>query len=110
MPHSYVFSGVPRRGDAEVRPSVDGCVRSGLSVRAARATRSTSADALVFFDSCRAGVVELLELGAGMDVIEHTIEAYPLDRDAKDALWLWAIARPTRPASFARFACREGGT
>jgi len=98
MPHPYVFSAGLRRRDAQDPPSVDGCVRSGLSARAARAKRSTRADAVVFFDCCRAGIAELLEIGAGMDVVEQTIDAYPLDRGARDALWLWAIARRTRTA------------
>jgi len=55
----------------------------------------SSADPPICFDSCRAAIAELLKLDARTDIVEHTIDAYPLDRDAKDALWLWAIGRRT---------------
>jgi hypothetical protein len=50
------------------------------------------------FDSCRAAITALLELDPRTEVVEHTIEAYPLDREAKDALWLWAVGRRTGAA------------
>jgi len=50
----------------------------------------------VFFDCCRAAITELIEADAGMDVVECTIDAYALDRDEEDALWLWAAGRRTR--------------
>lgn len=50
----------------------------------------STANTPAFFDCCRAGVAELIDAGAGMDVIERTIDAYALDPDEQDALWLWA--------------------
>jgi hypothetical protein len=49
-----------------------------------------------FFDCCRAGVAELLHARADFDVVEGTIDSYALDRDQKDALWLWASAAASR--------------
>lgn len=49
------------------------------------------------FLSCRAGVCELLVAGVPMAEVERTIDAYPLERDHKDALWLWAIGRREQP-------------
>jgi len=49
-----------------------------------------------FFDCCRAGIAELLEADAAIDVLERTIDAYALDREEKAVLWLWAAARPAR--------------
>jgi hypothetical protein len=43
------------------------------------------------------GVRELLAAGVDMTEVERTIEAYCLDRDHKDALWLWAMGRRERP-------------
>jgi hypothetical protein len=49
------------------------------------------------FDRCRARIEELLEGHADMSVVERTIDdQYALDRDQKDALWLWASGRRTR--------------
>lgn len=49
-----------------------------------------------FFDCCRAGVAELIDAHAGMDVIERTVDAYALGREEKDALWLWARGQHDR--------------
>ena len=49
------------------------------------------------FLACRAGVCELLAAGVEMAEVERTIDAYPLERDQKDALWLWAIVRREQP-------------
>lgn len=56
----------------------------------------SSMDSPAFFDCCRAGVAELIDAGAGMEVVERTIDAYALDPDEKDALWLWARGRHDR--------------
>ena len=58
-------------------------------------------DAPSFFDCCRAAIAELLDADAGMDVIQRAIDAYALDREQQDALWLWAIGRPTGASTFA---------
>jgi len=51
-------------------------------------------------DCCRAGIAELLEAGAGMDVVEREIEATDvLGREDRDALWLWAERLRTAAAS-----------
>ncbi len=56
----------------------------------------THTSAPAFFDGCRARVDELLDAHVDMGVVEHTIDAYALDRDAKDALWLWVYGRRAR--------------
>jgi CheY-like chemotaxis protein len=53
----------------------------------------SSIDAPVHVDHCRAWVDELLDANADMAVVENTIVDYPLDSDAKAALWLWAQDR-----------------
>ncbi len=77
----------------------------------------TRADTPAFFDCCCAGAAELLDAGAGMDVIQATIEAYALDREEKDALWLWAHGRHDRLIGdrldrqiVGRHSCGELGT
>lgn len=66
----------------------------------------STADAPLVFDCCRDAVTELVEAGADLDVVERAIETYGLDRDEKDALWLWlwGLSRPARSAARARFA------
>lgn len=59
----------------------------------------TRASAPAFFDGCRARVDELLDAHADIGVVELTIDAYALDRDAKDALWLWVYGRRARRIS-----------
>jgi hypothetical protein len=56
----------------------------------------SSNDALLLYDCCRAEVAELLDAHADFDVVEGAIDGCALDRDEKDALWLWASA--PRPA------------
>lgn len=58
-----------------------------------------SSDIPASFLSCRAVVCELLEGGADIAEVERTIDAYALERDHKDALWLWAVGRRERPRS-----------
>jgi hypothetical protein len=54
-------------------------------------------DAPNVFDRCRAQLDELLLDGrADMVVLQHAIDALPLDGDARDALWLWARGRHER--------------
>jgi hypothetical protein len=48
------------------------------------------------FEGCRARVDELLDARADMEVVEQAIDACGLDRDEKDALWLWASGRRQR--------------
>jgi hypothetical protein len=50
----------------------------------------------LLFDGCRARVDELLDARADMEVVEQEIDACGLDRDEKDALWLWASGRRER--------------
>jgi len=64
----------------------------------------------VFFDCCRAAIAELIETDAGMDVVECTIDAYALERDEKDALWLWAAGRRTRSPRRAVSVAFSNGT
>jgi hypothetical protein len=47
----------------------------------------------VAFDGCRARVDELLDARADMEAVERAIDVCVLDRDEKDALWLWASGR-----------------
>lgn len=56
----------------------------------------SSANAPAVFDGCRASVDELLDAGVDMGVVERTIDDYALDREEKDALWLWASGRRDR--------------
>lgn len=60
----------------------------------------------MFFDCCRDAITELVEAGADVDAVERAIETYGLDRDEKDALWLWlwGLSRPKRSAAGASFA------
>ncbi|MEA2127378.1 MAG: hypothetical protein QOJ85_269 [Solirubrobacteraceae bacterium] len=58
------------------------------------------------FDGCREQLDELVRGRADMDAVERVIDAFALDRDSKDALWLWASGRrdrlarqPSRPAT-----------
>ncbi len=53
----------------------------------------SSTDALAFFHHCCAGVHTLLLADVEMAVVEQTIDGYTLDREEKDAVWLWASAR-----------------
>jgi hypothetical protein len=55
-----------------------------------------SRKATAVFDGCRDRVGELLDARADMGVVERTIDAYALDRDEKDALWLWSRGRTPR--------------
>jgi hypothetical protein len=75
------------KGDPHIQP-----VNPRDSVRSRKAT--------AVFDGCRDGVEKLLDARADMSVVESTIDAYALDRDEKDALWLWSRGR--RPRSHAR--------
>lgn len=52
-----------------------------------------------FFDFCRAGVADLLDAHVDMETVERTIDAYALQGDEKDALWLWAIGRRDHDSS-----------
>ncbi|HEX8154494.1 MAG TPA: hypothetical protein VF698_15275 [Thermoanaerobaculia bacterium] len=56
----------------------------------------SSTVAPVVFDSCRSRVDELLDANAPMGVVERMIEACALDREDRDALWLWASGRRDR--------------
>jgi hypothetical protein len=56
----------------------------------------TTTGAPIRFDGCRARVDELLDAHADMELVERTIDACVLDRDEKDALWLWASGRHDR--------------
>lgn len=71
------------KGDPHIQP-----VRPRDSVRSRKAT--------AVFDGCRDRVEELLDARADMGVVERTIDAYALDRDEKDALWLWSHGRAPR--------------
>lgn len=62
---------------------------------------SASADASMLFAACRGRVDRLLDADASSEELEHTIATFPLDCDAKAALWLWASSQ--RPAA------RDGG-
>lgn len=46
--------------------------------------------AAVGFEHCRAEVQKLVEGRTETDVVERVIDAYPLDREERGALWLWA--------------------
>lgn len=48
------------------------------------------------FDGYRAWIDELLDARADMELIERAIDGCVLDRDEKDALWLWASGRGDR--------------
>jgi hypothetical protein len=56
----------------------------------------STTDSPASFLSSRTGVRELLAAGADMAAVERAIEADTLDRDQKDALWLWAIGQRAR--------------
>lgn len=57
----------------------------------------SSSDTPGFFDFCRARIDELLDHHADMGIVERTIDdANALDREEKDALWLWASERRHR--------------
>lgn len=58
-----------------------------------RAKPGMTSTALVFYDCCRAGIAELLEADADLDVVQATIDAYALAPEEKDALWRWAMGR-----------------
>ena len=53
----------------------------------------------VVFDSCRSQVDELLDANVPMGVVERMIEGCALDRENRDALWLWASGRRDRLTS-----------
>jgi hypothetical protein len=57
--------------------------------------------AAVGFEHCRAEVQGLVERRTEIGVVERVIDAYPLDRDERAALWLWAcgcrVWRRSRP-------------
>jgi hypothetical protein len=66
-------------------------------------------EAPTVFDRCRAELDELLLGGrADMAVIQHAIDALPLDGDARDALWLWAQGRRERRLTDARHGALVG--
>ena len=50
------------------------------------------------FDGCRERLDELVRARGDMDAVERVIDSYALDRDLKDALWLWASGRRDRLA------------
>jgi len=52
--------------------------------------------ATAVFDGCRDRVGKLLDAHADMGVVESAIDASALDRDEKDALWLWSHGRTPR--------------
>lgn len=56
-----------------------------------------SSDAEMLFAACRRRVDRVLDADASSEELEHTIDAFPLDCDAKAALWLWASSQ--RPAA-----------
>jgi hypothetical protein len=62
----------------------------------------SSRKATAVFNGCRDRVDKLLDANADRRVVDSTIDAYALDRDEKDALWLWSHGR--RPCSQARSA------
>jgi hypothetical protein len=66
--------------------------------------------AAVVFDGWRSRVDELLAARVPMSVVECMIDAYALDREAKDALWLWASARRDRLKSGASEHLNIAGT
>jgi len=57
---------------------------------------SASAETALF-DACRDRVGALLAAGAGIDVVERTIDVLPLPADERCALWLWAGPRLAEP-------------
>lgn len=59
----------------------------------------SASDITASFPSCQAGIRELLESGIHIAEVERTIDAYPLEREHKDALWLWAVGGRERPGS-----------
>jgi hypothetical protein len=74
----------------------------------------TSTRAPLPFDGCRERLDELLGARADMDVVERVIDTCALDRDEKDALWLWASGQrdlleqhPSQPATFDRERLHE---
>jgi hypothetical protein len=56
----------------------------------------SSRKATAVFNRCRDGVARLLDAHADMGVVERAIDGYALDRDEKDALWLWSHGRTPR--------------
>lgn len=59
----------------------------------------SASDIPASFLSCQAGVRELLAGGVDIAEVERTSDAYPLERDDKDAWWLWAVGGRERPGS-----------
>lgn len=71
----------------------------------------SSPAAPVYFDCCRAQIDELLHAHADMGVVERTIDdTYALDREEKDALWVWAAGRRDRLVSDASDCPTIGST
>jgi hypothetical protein len=56
----------------------------------------SSTVAPVVFDGYRSWVDELLAKNVPMGVVEHMIDACALEREDRDALWLWASGRRDR--------------
>jgi hypothetical protein len=64
-------------------------------------------DAASVFDACREQLRAVLGDAADITVVEGAIAGYPLDDEAKAALWLWAMA-PFDPDTLSRRL--RGGT
>lgn len=70
----------------------------------------SSTVAPVVFDGYRSWVDELLAENVPMGVIEQMIDACALERENRDALWLWASGRRDRLISGASHARIIGST
>lgn len=52
----------------------------------------TASTAPGLYDSCRATLDAMMHAGASVQALERAIEAFPVDREERSALWLWATA------------------
>jgi hypothetical protein len=77
---------------------IGGRARRDSASRAATTTARpmSSPVAVTVFDRCRSRVDELFDAHVPMDLVERMIDAHALEREDKDALWLWASARRDR--------------
>ncbi len=60
-----------------------------------RQTRAMTENDLAsaLFRGCREQLREVLDAGMSGAFVEHAIESFPLGREKKSALWLWAHAQ-----------------